>query len=287
MAAIPLIDNLADNLALSAIALFLDVDGTLLEIAAAPQSVSVPDDLRQRLRALFLAGGGAVALVSGRSIAGLDALFAPLTLPSAGLHGFERRSGSGAYARKPSPSGAALEVAHEAMSHLARRHPGLLVEDKQFALALHYRGAPHLEDTVVELMRGLAASLAGQLELQRGKMVVELRPAGTTKADAVADFLQEPPFAGRVPIFIGDDLTDESAFELVNAREGLSVLVDADRPSAARARLANVTAVRAWLAELQADTAAALHRLSGSSARASAREASTPEPRGIQLRSQM
>lgn len=286
MAAIPFIDNLADNLALSAIALFLDVDGTLLEIAAAPQSVSVPDDLRERLRALFLAGGGGVALVSGRSIAALDGLFAPLTLPSAGLHGFERRGASGAYARKPPPSQAALEVAQAAMSHLARRHPGLLVEDKQFALALHYRGAPHLEDTVVELMQGIAASLAGELELQRGKMVVELRPAGTTKADAVSDFLQEAPFAGRVPIFIGDDLTDESAFELVNAREGLSVLVDANRPSAARARLADVTAVRGWLAELQADTSTALHRLSSSSQQVSGRDAPAHAgSRGIQLRS--
>jgi trehalose 6-phosphate phosphatase len=289
VAAIPLIDKLADHPALSTIALFLDVDGTLLEIAAAPQSVSVPDDLRELLRALSLAGGGGVALVSGRSIAALDALFAPLTLPSAGLHGFERRSASGAYLRKPPPSGAALEVAHEAMSHLARRHPGLLVEDKRFALALHYRGAPHLESTVVELMQGIAASLAGQLELQRGKMVVELRPAGTTKANAVSDFLGEAPFAGRVPIFIGDDLTDESAFDFVNRREGLSVIVDGGRPSAARARLADVAAVRGWLAELHADTAAALQRLSDSTHRASARdrEGSAAEPRGIQLRSQL
>ncbi len=284
MAAIPCIDNLA----LSAIALFLDVDGTLLEIAAAPQSVSVPDDLRERLRTLFLAGGGGVALVSGRSIASMDALFAPLMLPAAGLHGFERRSASGAYARKPPPSPAALEVARVAVSRLARHHAGLLVEDKQFALALHYRAAPQLEGTVLELMQGLAASLAGELELQRGKMVVELRPAGTTKADAVGDFLEEAPFAGRVPIFIGDDLTDESAFALVNSRAGLSVLVDADRPSAARARLAGVTAVRRWLAELQSDTATALHRLSSSGQRASARDvAAATETRGIQLRSSM
>ena len=259
MAAIPSIDNLP----LSAIALFLDVDGTLLELAAAPQAVSVPDDLRQRLRALFTAGGGAVALVSGRALADLDRLFAPLTLPSAGLHGFERRGAAGAVSRQPLPSAAALEAARAAMLHLARRHPGLNVEDKQFALALHYRGVPHLEDTAVDAMRGVAASVGDQLELQRGKMVVELRPRGATKAAAVSAFLEEAPFAGRVPVFFGDDLTDESAFGLVNERGGLSVLVGPERPSAARARIADVSAVRSWLAELQSEPEAAPRRVSG------------------------
>ena len=257
MAAIPC----TDNLALSGIALFLDVDGTLLEIAARPQAVSVPDELRELLRGLFLDSGGAVALVSGRAIKDLDALFAPLVLPSAGLHGFERRSASGVYRRLPSPSAAALESAREAMMQLARRHTGLLVEDKRFALALHYRNAPHLGDTVVETMQELATRVEPDLELQRGKMVVELRPAGATKAHGVAAFLAEAPFAGRLPIFIGDDLTDEPAFELVNQREGLSVVVNAARPSAARTRLKDVAAVRDWLAQLQAAPAAALRRL--------------------------
>ena len=111
-----------DKPALSAIALFLDVDGTLLEIAARPQAVSVPAALRECLRALALASGGALALVSGRAIPDLDALFAPLTLPAAGLHGFEHRGASGIYRRRPVPSAAALEAAREAMSELARRH---------------------------------------------------------------------------------------------------------------------------------------------------------------------
>jgi len=252
-----------DNLDLSAIALFLDVDGTLLEIAAKPQAVSVPDDLRERLRALQLAAGGAVALVSGRALADLDALFAPLTLPSAGLHGFERRGASGIYRRQSVPATAALESARQAMLHLARVHSGLLVEDKKFALALHYRAAPRLEDTVVRAMEEVAASVASDLELQRGKMVVELRPAGATKARAVAAFLEEAPFAGRVPIFIGDDLTDEPAFELVNRLAGVSVIVNATRASAARARLENVGAVRSWLGELQMAPARAWRRLAG------------------------
>jgi trehalose 6-phosphate phosphatase len=264
-----------DNLPLSAIALFLDVDGTLLEIATKPQAVSVPRELRERLRALSLASGGAVALVSGRPIADLDALFAPLTLPAAGLHGFERRGASGVYRRRPPPSPAALESARGAMLQLARQHAGLLVEDKQFALALHYRRAPHLEDTAVAAMRDVAARVDDELELQRGKMVVELRPAGATKAQAVAAFLEEVPFTGRVPIFIGDDLTDESAFELVNRLGGVSVVVSAERASAARSRLEDVAAVRSWLSELQAEPEAALRRFA------------TAEPPSARSRSQV
>jgi trehalose 6-phosphate phosphatase len=272
----------SDKLALSTIALFLDVDGTLLEIAAAPRSVSVPAELQELLRALLLATSGAVALVSGRRIADLDALFAPLTLPSAGLHGFERRSASGTYRTGTPPSAAALEAARETMLQLGRRHPGLLVEDKHFALALHYRGAPHLEDTVVEAMKGIGASLAGELELQRGKMVVELRPAGATKAHALAAFLEEAPFAGRLPVFVGDDLTDEPAFELVNRLDGVSVVVSAARPSSARTRLADVTAVRAWLAQLLAEPELAVRRLS---AAAPAREDPSPAAPASRLRS--
>jgi trehalose 6-phosphate phosphatase len=283
MAAVPCIDNLS----LSAIALFLDVDGTLLEIAARPQAVSVPEELRERLRALHLATGGAVALVSGRAITDLDSLFAPLALPSAGLHGFESRGASGAYRRRPPPSSAALEAARGAMLQLAQRHAGLLVEDKRFALALHYRDAPQLEETAVGAMRELAAGVGEELELQRGKMVVELRPAGATKAKAVAGFLREAPFAGRYPIFIGDDLTDEPAFELVNRLEGLSVVVSAARPSAARARFADVAGVRSWLAELQGSPAAALRRLATLQPEASAGEGPPQSvPRAQRMRSQ-
>ena len=272
--------------ALTAIALFLDVDGTLLELAATPQAVSVSDDLREGLRALSLASGGAVALVSGRAITDLDKLFAPLTLPSAGLHGFEHRSASGAYERRPLPSATALGNARGAMLRLAQSHPGLMVEDKQFALALHYRNAPHLEEAVMMAMEELAAPLAGELELQRGKMVVELRPAGATKAQAVAAFLEEAPFAGRLPIFIGDDLTDEPAFELVNHLDGASVVVNATRPSAAQTRFADVTAVRGWLTQLLAEPAAALRRLPAFGHRASVGEQpASPAERGRRWRS--
>ncbi|HVC30483.1 MAG TPA: trehalose-phosphatase [Steroidobacteraceae bacterium] len=263
------------NAALSAIAIFLDVDGTLLEIAARPQAVSVPEDLRGLLRSLFLASGGAVALVSGRAIADLDRLFAPLTLPSAGLHGFEHRGAGGVYSTRPLPPAASLEFAREALLRVARQHTGLLVEDKKFALALHYRGAPDLEETAVAAMRDIVTRVGEELELQRGKMVVELRPAGASKGKAVAGFLGEAPFAGRLPVFLGDDLTDEPAFELVNRLDGVSVLVGSPRPSAARARLDDVTAVRRWLAQLEAEPEAALRRLAGPQPAAFAAEGSS------------
>ncbi|MHB8813904.1 MAG: trehalose-phosphatase [Steroidobacteraceae bacterium] len=276
----------SDKLGLTSIALFLDVDGTLLELAATPQAVLVSDGLRERLRALSRASGGAVALVSGRAVTDLDALFAPLTLPSAGLHGFEHRGASGAYRRLQPPSTAALEAARGAMLHLARRHEGLLMEDKQFALALHYRGAPHLEGIVAKAMEEVAAPLAGELELQRGKMLVELRPAGATKAEAVAAFLQEAPFAGRLPVFLGDDLTDEPAFELVNRLDGVSVVVGGTRPSAAQARLPDVSAVHGWLEQLLAEPSAALGRLFALERGASVRDDPSPSAlHGSRLRS--
>ena len=250
----------------TSVALFLDVDGTLLEIAPVPQSVSVSAGLRSLLHALQRSLGGALALVSGRSIADLTRLFAPLRLPMAGLHGFERRDASGACHRNPAPPAATLGAAREVMSRLAAQHPGLLVEDKEFALALHYRLAPQLETVALECMRALTARLEGDLELQRGKMVLELRPAGATKAAAVAAFLAQPPFAGRLPLYLGDDLTDESAFELVNAAGGLSVLVGSARDSAAGAGLPGVTAVHEWLALLESDPAAAIGRLSAPTA---------------------
>lgn len=248
---------------LSSIALFLDVDGTLLEIAPSPQSVSVSAGLRNLLHALQRSLGGALALVSGRAIAELDELFAPLRLPTAGLHGFERRDPSGTYQRNAAPPAATLESAREVMLKLARQYTGLLLEDKRYALALHYRLAPQLETVVLESMQALAARVAGDLEMQRGKMVVELRPAGASKAGAVAAFLRQPPFAGRCPLYLGDDLTDESAFELVNARGGLSVLVGAERESAAQAGLPSVAAVHEWLERLEADAGNAVSDLSG------------------------
>jgi trehalose 6-phosphate phosphatase len=232
---------------LSSFALLLDVDGTLLEIAETPQSVRVSSELLEMLRALSLKTRGALGLVSGRSIADLDALFAPLVLPSAGLHGFERRSERGEYQCLPLPDAALLQSAREALHQLASVNQNLLVEDKQFALALHYRRVPELAQTVVDAMREIAAGLQPDLVLQLGEMVAEFRPAASDKGAAVKAFLAELPFHGRCPIYIGDDLTDEAAFECVNEVGGISIAVNVRRPTAAQAALPDVAAVHDWL----------------------------------------
>ncbi len=236
---------------LASIALFVDVDGTLLEIAPTPMAVRVEPELTDLLRSLLLGTSGALALVSGRSIAEMDALFLPLTLPAAGLHGFERRGASGSYECRRLPAAPALEKARRMMLELADDYPGLLVEDKRFSLALHYRRAPQLESVVARAMTDIAAGVRPEFELQMGKMVAELRPAGSTKGAAVSEFMAELPFHGRIPVYIGDDLTDESAFEWVNGAGGLSIAVNVGGATAARERLPSVSAVRAWLAQLR------------------------------------
>jgi trehalose 6-phosphate phosphatase len=229
-------------------AFFLDLDGTLLKFAPRPDAVSVDAGLRELLENLRLRSGGALALVSGRSIATLDSLLAPLQLPAAGLHGFERRSASGVLTTYQPPNRRLLEDARRQMQQWVRTHPRLMLEDKGAALALHYRRVPKLETTVVDAVTAIAARVRGSgLRVQRGHMVVELTPADVSKASAVSAFMAEAPFAGRQPVCAGDDLTDESAFEWVNAAGGVSVAVNCARPTAARTRLASVDEVRGWL----------------------------------------
>jgi trehalose 6-phosphate phosphatase len=245
----------SDGLRANDLAFFLDVDGTLLEMAPTPDAVVVDQELLVMLRALVFGSGGAVALVSGRAIAALDELFKPLVLPCAGLHGFERRSASGTYTRRPLPPGNLLNEAREALTRLVVQHPDLLLEDKRFSLALHYRQAPHLESLVNERVAALAAALSPHFELQRGRCVAEIRPAQANKATAVAEFMQEEPFRGRRPLCLGDDLTDEYAFEWVNAAGGLSIAVGTERESHATAHLHSVAAARLWLHRLVAQAA--------------------------------
>jgi trehalose 6-phosphate phosphatase len=237
-------------LRLSELAFFLDVDGTIVEIAPTPDDVVVDEELIEMLRALSVRTHGAVAFVSGRSIAILDTLFHPLILPAAGLHGFERRSGAGTYGRRSLPAGEMLERARTALRTLCERHPELLLEDKRFALALHYRQAPELEREALTEMSRLVAALGPSFAMQRGRCVVELRPAAARKAAAIAAFMQEPPFHGRRPVSMGDDLTDECAFDWVNSAGGLSVAVGVSHESVATAHLRSVQSARMWLRRL-------------------------------------
>lgn len=225
-------------------ALFLDVDGCLLEFADAPDRVVMPLGLRECLHALSLRLDGALALVSGRSLEALDGLFWPLRLPAAGLHGLERRSRNGQI-HAPAASQQLRRLCAEA-EVLAIGHRGAVVENKHAGFALHWRAAPDAADTLRAFAEHAVSQLPG-FRLQHGDQVAELLPIGGDKGDAIEAFLHEAPFAGRHPVFAGDDLTDEAGFRVVNARDGTSVLVGARSGSAAAFRLDSPAEVRAWL----------------------------------------
>ena len=225
-------------------ALFLDVDGTLLEFAAHPDAVRVPTPLRDTLARLHRRLAGAVALVSGRPLEVLDALFEPLHLPAAGLHGLELRNGG---PPRPAPEpGAELAAVLERARAFAAQRPGTVVEDKGSSIGLHWRSAPEYADDMQRFATQALEQLPGHC-LQLGKQVAELRPRGADKGDAIATLMQQPPFRGRHAVFAGDDLTDEHGFEVINASGGTSVLVGDREPSAATHRLDNTRAVLDWL----------------------------------------
>jgi trehalose 6-phosphate phosphatase len=228
-------------------ALFLDVDGTLLDIAERPDAVDTHAVDCQLVEGLQRAAGGALALISGRSLAQLDEMFAPLRLPAAGQHGFERRDVHGKRHRHRFAADK-LQPAVRRLRDFARRHEGLVFEDKGASVALHYRLAPQLGGAAREALVEAAEALGGVMEVQAGKMVWELKPAGADKGVAIEEFMREPPFAGRRPVFLGDDVTDEYGFRVVNRLEGHSIKVGAGE-TAARWRLANPSAARAWLRE--------------------------------------
>lgn len=227
------------------LALFLDVDGTLLYIADTPDAVTVERATIELLRRLSLVTDGALALITGRGIGDIDRLFAPLALPVAGQHGAERRDAAGAV-RWHAERAPELAAGRERLVAFALEHPGVLIEDKELTVAVHYRLAPQAEPKLAALAAGLAAASAGALVVERGKMVFELRPAGKTKGTAIAEFMAEAPFRDRTPVFVGDDLTDEHGFSVVNGRGGLSVKVG-EGSTQAQVRLAGVDAVREWL----------------------------------------
>lgn len=235
-------------------ALFLDVDGTLVAIAPTPETVRADPTLLALLERLRGASGGALALISGRSLASIDRVFRPLTLPAAGVHGWERRRADGA-AMPINVSTEALLPLRQVLESYAATHPGLLFEDKGDSVALHYRLAPRYGAAVCRLARGLAAQYP-ELRLIEGRKVVEFVPRGTDKGRAVSAFVAEPPFAGRYPVYVGDDVTDEDAFIAVNQLGGLSIKVDDPeqrvRSTAAQFRLPSVSAMHDWLAAVAA-----------------------------------
>jgi len=226
-------------------AFFLDVDGTLIDLADTPDAVHVDAALLELIARLHRVSGGAVALVSGRALSFLQSRLGTLRLPLAGQHGLERRDASGRLWTQAAPP-AAKSAIKAALVPVLARHPGLLLEDKGLTLALHYRRAPQLASYAHRLMARLSADAGAGLELQRGKRVAEIKPAGVDKGTAIAAYLAEPPFSGRRPVFIGDDRNDEHGFAAVNKLGGISVRVGKGA-SCARFRLRDVAAVRRWL----------------------------------------
>src|SRR5260363_91038 len=229
--------SLPDSLSARESAFFLDFDGTLAELAETPNDVRLSARARAVLDGLVQASNGAVAVISGRSIEGLDALLAPLKLPLAGVHGAERRAARGAVFRAAADR-APLGWVHQALEETVRAHPGMLLE--------HKGAAQKAEQASLRAVERLVAQAADQYTVQRGKRVFEIKPKQADKGRVIAAFLGEPPFAGRIPFFAGDDLTDEAGFEAVNARGGWSVKIGAGE-TAARARLASVNALLDWL----------------------------------------
>jgi len=233
------------------IGVFLDFDGTLVEIEERPGDVKLAETTRWTLTQLCAATGGAVAIVSGRSIGSIDALLAPLKLAVAGEHGLTRRSADGSMHKASSIAGF-LDHAESALSPLVRDRPGLLLERKSVAIALHYRSRPDAEAACLAAMQDLASSTPG-IQIMRGKMVLEAKPAGADKGTAIADFMMEAPFKGRWPMFAGDDVTDEDAFAMVNAINGITIKIGIG-PTDAQWRAPGTATFLNWLG----DTAARL-----------------------------
>ncbi len=229
-------------------AYFLDVDGTLIAFADSPDAIHVDDVLLDLIRRLYRICNGALALVSGRALADLDKRLGGMRIPIAGQHGLELRDAQGHLQTYTSTPSAALNELKHRLSALVASHQGLLLEDKGLALAVHYRQVPHLASYVHRQINLWLAESGLPLQLQTGRYVLELKPAIRDKGTAIAEFMRQIPFYGRLPVFIGDDVTDEHGFEMVNRLGGHSIKVGKGR-TCARWRLRDVAAVRAWLAE--------------------------------------
>ncbi len=234
-----------DHAAAPQLAIFTDFDGTLVEIAETPDSVRVPDHLPEQIERAARELDSAFAVITGREIADIDRFLAPLQLPVAGAHGAQRRRADGVL--EPTDETAirsADEIAH-AVEPLVMTHPNLILERKEGSVALHFRQEPELGDVVRAAMEE-AVNGVTDFTLIPGKMVFEARPAFVGKGAALRAFMQEEPFAGRTPIFIGDDFTDEDAFVAAQELGGVGIKLG-EGDTAARMRIANVASVYALI----------------------------------------
>lgn len=225
-------------------AMFFDFDGTLADLAARPDEVQVPDETRRILLDLREALRGAVAIISGREIASVDHFLLPVQLAISGVHGLTRRDAQGnLYATEPDLDG--IHQVQNRLGPFVAANTGLLLESKTGAVALHYRQRPELEAESHAAMRQAVAGHE-RIQLRPGKMVIEALAHNGNKGEAIASFLKEPPFAGRLPVFAGDDVTDEDGFALVNSLGGISIKVG-NGETQARYRAKNTQELLSWL----------------------------------------
>lgn len=230
-------------------ALLFDLDGTLVPFADDPSLVCLPDGLRRMLLRIRHLLDGALGIISGRGISDLDAIVRIPEIAAAGLHGGEWRTADGQRAQLPVHRPIVDAAVRHALHRLGDRE-GLLVEDKGSSVALHFRKRPERREEVEQIAYDLQRIAGSGFGLQKGNCVIELKPAGIDKGTAVQRLMESAPFRGRKPWFIGDDYTDEHAFEYVNRLGGSSVVVGGRRPTAARAALADPKAVRRWLGRM-------------------------------------
>ncbi len=233
-------------------ALLLDIDGTLLDLAPTPREVWVPPDLANTLSRLLMRTSGALALVSGRSLNDIDLIFAPEQFPAVGGHGAEMRlsTDSEAVATHAPPMDKELK---RRLAAIAKLSPGILLEDKGYSLALHYRLAPHAEKAIYEAVSLIRADLpSAHIEVLPGKCVCEIKHSGFNKASGVVELMTHEPFRGRRPIFIGDDVTDESVFAIMPDFGGLAFSVGR-RVHGVAGHFDEPRDVREWLANLLDD----------------------------------
>ena len=237
---------------LSETAVLLDIDGTLLDLAPTPREVWVPPGLSKTLNRLLQRTGGALALVSGRSLNDIDLIFAPDQYPAVGGHGSEMRldPDSEAVGAHAPPMDKELK---RRLAAIAKLSPGILLEDKGYSLALHYRLAPHAEKAIYAAVSLIRADLPNApIEVLPGKCVCEIKHSGFTKASGVRELMTHGPFKGRRPLFIGDDVTDESVFAIMPDFDGLAFSVGR-RAHGVAGHFDSPTDVRAFLADLLKD----------------------------------
>ena len=226
-------------------AYFFDIDGTLVDIATAPDKVRIGAEMRAIIDRLHEATGGAVALVSGRSVEDIDRLYPGGRMPLSGQHGVELRDANGVH-RMATLDGRLLDRARATLTNAIAHRAGLMLEDKGYSLALHYRQAPRLAAYAHGLMRASQLELGGEFAVQRGKRVVELKPARAHKGEAVKQLMMLPSFAGRTPVFVGDDVTDEHGFATVNELGGHSMKVGKGK-TIATWRVRDISELMKWL----------------------------------------